>query len=168
MCRLGAGEMEADMITPLTRANIENVLTKCFLEFWDKRTPVVLKNQVQVMMPPETPAWVYYVIQVTASRQESFGSHITQYLRVGRIMAEVFVGSGLVTGLQNEYVSAIFDYYERSSFSPLRILNIMQVDLPDGAHRRASITGDGKWFGTQVNVQWAFTETKKGVEQWER
>ena len=156
------------MNTRLTRANIENVLTKCFLAFWDKRTPVILKNQKQEMLSPETQAWVYYTIQVTADRQESFGSHVIQYLRVGRIMAEVFVASGLITGLQNEYVSAIVDYYERRAFSPLRILGIGQIDLPDGAHRRASITGDGRWFGTQVNVQWAFTETKKGVELWER
>lgn len=161
---MGAGEVELDMNTRLTRANIEDVLTKCFLAFWDERTPVVLKNQVQVTIPSDKQAWVYYTIQSTADRQESFGSYVIQYLRVGRIMAEVFVGSGLVTGLQNDYVSAIVDYYERTSFSPLRILGIGQIDLPDGAHRRASITGDGRWFGTQVNVQWAFTETKKGVE----
>lgn len=156
------------MITRLTHANAEDVLTKCFLEFWDERTPVILKNQLQVTIPSDKQAWVYFTFQFTANRQESYGSHVIQYLRVGHINAEVFVASGLRSGLQNDYVSAIVDYYERRTFSPLRVLDVSQEDLPDGAHRRASITGDGRWFGTLVDVRWAFTETKQGVKQWER
>lgn len=155
------------MITPLTRANVEDVLTRCFQEFWNERTPIILKNQLQERIPMDAQAWVYFTVQHTANRQESYGHQVIQFLRVGRVSVEVFVEAGLITGLQNEYVAAIVDYYERRSFSPLRILDVLQVDLPDGAHRRASITGDGRWYGTQVNVRWAFTETKKGVDVWE-
>lgn len=152
------------MNTTLTYANIEDVLTKCFLEYWQERTPVVLKNALQRQMPDDVHAWVYYTVQRTANRQDSFGCY-PRITRVGRVFAEVFVDSGLVTGLQNQYLADIVYYYERLSWQPLRVLAISQLDLPDGAHRRASITGDGRWFGTQINVQWAFDEVNKGVTQ---
>lgn len=151
------------MNTPLTYANVEDVLTKCFLQFWDNRTPVVLKNALQRQMPDDVEAWVYFTVARTANRTDSMG-RFPRITRIGRVFAEVFVTSGLVTGLQNQYLADIVYYYERQSHSPLRVLAIDQIDLPDGAHRRASITGDGRWFGTQVNVQWAFDEiNKQGV-----
>lgn len=151
------------MITPLTYANVEDILTKCFLEFWADRIPVVLKNAVQRQMPDDVKAWVYFTVARNASRQDSMGRY-PRITRIGRIFAEVFVENGLVTGLQNQYLADITYYYERQSQTPLRVLAINQIDLPDGAHRRASITGDGRWFGTQVNVQWAFDEiNKQGV-----
>ena len=152
------------MNTPLTYANVEDVLTKCFLQYWADRTPVVLKNALQQQMPDDVQAWVYFSVQKTANRQDSMGCY-PRMTRIGRIFVEVFTASGLVTGLQNQYLADIVYYYERQSQTPLRVLAINQVDLPDGAHRRASITGDGRWFGTQVSVQWAFDEINKGVVQ---
>jgi hypothetical protein len=149
------------MITPLTYANIEDVLTKCFLQFWNKRTPVVLKNEVPREMPDGIDVWAYFTVYKNASRQDSFGPDKNRvFTRIGRVFVEVFVKTGLITGLQNEHVSSIVKYYESSDQSPLRVMQVLQSDLPDGAHRRASITGDGRWFGTQVNIQWAFDEVK--------
>ena len=149
------------MFTGLTLANIEDRLTSCFLEFWNNRTPVILKNQVQQELPDNVNAWVHYTVYRNASAQDSFGTDGNRrFVRIGRVFAEVFVRTGYVTGLQNELVVSIVDYYEQSTWSPLRIRQILQADLPDGAHRRASITGDGAWFGTQVNVQWAFDQKK--------
>lgn len=153
------------MITPLTYGNIEDVLTRCFLEYWNDRTPVVLKNALQRQMPDDVQAWVYFTVQRTANRQDSMGMY-PRITRIGRIFAEVFVTSGLVTGLQNKYLDDIVHYYEAHNHSPLRIQFIEQIDLPDGAHRRASITGDGRWFGTQVSVRWAFDEINKGEERY--
>jgi|LQAB01.1.fsa_nt_gi hypothetical protein len=145
----------------LTYANCEDEFTRCFLQFWADRTPVVLKNQVPRQMPDEVKSFVYFTVSKNASRQDSFGPDKARvFLRIGRIFAELYVQTGLVTGLLNEHVASIVEYYERSEHSPLRVARVLQFDLPDGAHRRASITGDGRWYGTQVNVQWAFDEYK--------
>lgn len=149
------------MNTVLTYANIDDVLTRCFLKFWNDRTPVVFKNQTPTMFGNDVPAWVYFTVYKNASRQDSFGSDgPRRFVRIGRIYVEIFVQTGFITGLQTELAAAVVDYYERKTWSPLRIGQISQSDLPDGAHRRASIAGDGAWFGTQVNIQWAFDDIK--------
>lgn len=149
------------MISGLTYENVEDVLTRCFLQRWKDRTPVILKNSVPVELDNKVEAWVNFSVVVNASRQDSFGGvGNRRFTRVGRIFAEVFVKAGTITGLQNSLVSSIIDMYEDGSWSPMRIRQVIQHDLPDGAHRRASITGDGRWFGTQVNIQWSFDEVK--------
>ena len=145
----------------LTYQNVEDMLTSCFLKRWDSRTPVILRNSVQQELANNVEAWVNFTVSVNGSRQDSFGGvGNRRFVRAGRIFAEVFVKAGTITGLQNSLVSSIIDMYEDGSWSPMRIRQITQHDLPDGAHRRASITGDGRWFGTQVNIQWSFDEVK--------
>lgn len=158
------------MISDLTYANIEDVLTRCFLRRWvvdpeavDRvlKTPVILKNSVPQDMPPSVEAWVYFTVYKNASRQDSFGGPKNRrFVHAGRIYVEIFVKAGTITGLMNELTADVLDIYQDGSWSPMRINHIAQYDLPDGAHRRASITGDGRWFGTQVNIQWAFDEVK--------
>lgn len=149
------------MISDLTYANIEDVLTRCFLQYWADRTPVILKNAVPQELANSVEAWVYFTVYKNASRQDSFGRDGNRrFVRIGRIFVEVFVKAGTVTSLMNDLSADVLNFYEGDQWSPMRMLQITQYDLPDGAHRRASITGDGRWFGTQVNIQWAFDEVK--------
>lgn len=149
------------MISDLTYANIEDVLTRCFLQYWADRTPVILKNAVPQELDKSVEAWVYFTVYRNASRQDSFGRDGNRrFVRIGRVFVEVFVKAGTITGLMNEYTAQVLEFYEATMQSPLRVMQVTQHDLPDGAHRRASITGDGRWFGTQVNIQWAFDEVK--------
>lgn len=149
------------MISGLTYANVEDVLTSCFLKRWADKTPVILKNSVPKNLDDKVEAWINFAVAINASRQDSFGGvGNRRFVRVGRIFVEVFVKAGTITGLQNSLVNSIIDIYEDGSWSPMRIRQITQHDLPDGAHRRASITGDGRWFGTQVNIQWSFDQVK--------
>lgn len=149
------------MISDLTYANIEDVLTRCFIERWADKTPVILKNAVPQEMPSSVEAWVYFTVYKNASRQDSFGGvNNRRFVRIGRIFVEVFVKAGVITSLMNELSTDVVNMYEDGSWSPMRMVYISQHDLPDGAHRRASITGDGRWFGTQINIQWAFDEVK--------
>ena len=145
----------------LTYANAEDRLTSCFLQRWANRTPVILRNSVPKELEDSVQAWVNLTFSINASRQDSFGVvGNRRYIRVGRIFVEVFVKAGTATGVQHDLVVDVVNMYEDGSWSPLRILQITQHPLPDGAHRRASITGDGRWFGTQVNIQFSFDEVK--------
>lgn len=145
----------------LTYENAEDRLTSCFLQRWAGATPVILKNAVPQELANEVEAWVHFTVRINSSRQDSLGIiGNRRFLRVGRIFVEVFVKAGTITGLQNELTNKVVNMYEDTSWSPMRIHGVSQYDLPDGAHRRASITGDGRWFGTQVNIQFSFDEVK--------
>ena len=145
----------------LTQENAEDKLIACFLQRWNELTPVVLRNVVPKELTDSTEAWVHFTVDVNASRQDSLGVvGNRRFLRVGRIFAEVFVKAGSATGLQTDLTNKIANMYEDGSWSPMRIHTISKHPLPDGAHRRASITGDGRWFGTQVNIQFSFDEVK--------
>lgn len=149
------------MISGLTYANVEDVLTRCFLQRWANKTPIALKNIVPKEIQDGVDAWVHFAVHKNASRQDSFGGvGQRRFTNIGRIFVEVFVKAGTITGLQNELVVDVVNMYQDGSWSPMRIYQIFQYDLPDGAHRRASITGDGRWFGTQINIQWSFDEVK--------
>lgn len=148
-------------MSELTYANIEDILTKCFLQQWNNETPVILKNQLQEEVEDDVEAWVRFSVLRTASAQDSFGGRTNRrFLRLGRIFVQVFVKSGTITSRQNELCSKIIDMYENCNVSGLRIIQILQQDMPDGATRTAKVTGDGKWFGTMINVQFAFDEIK--------
>lgn len=145
----------------LTYANIEDTVTTCFLQEWGNTTPVILKNQQAVTITEETKAWVRFSVLQTASRQDSLGtSGNRRFLRMGRIYVQVFVRSGTITSKLNELSNKVIEIYERGDKSPLRILGITQQDLADGASKKASITGDGTWFGTLINISFAFDEVK--------
>lgn len=146
----------------LTYANIEDKLTSYFLRKWDKRTPVVLKNQLQVEFPTETEAWVRFTVLRTANRQDSLGREGNRrFLRIGRIYVQVYVRSGMVTELMNELCSEVVDMFETLCEIPeIRILQVRQVDEPDGATPTAKVTADGRWYGTLLNIQFAFDEVK--------
>lgn len=145
----------------LTYANIEDTVTACFLQEWGATTPVILKNQQAVTITEETKAWVRFSVLQTASRQDSLGiSGNRRFLRMGRIYVQVFVRSGTITSKLNELSNKVIEIYERGDKSPLRILGIAQQDLADGANKKASITGDGTWFGTLINISFAFDEVK--------
>lgn len=146
----------------LTYANIEDILTGCFLQQWADRTPVILKNQLQEDIAPDATAWVRFSVQKTANRQASLGVvGNRRFVRVGRIYVQVYVRSGEQTSLLNELCSAVVDMFETfCEYPELRILQIRQEDEPDGATPTAKVTADGAWFGTTVNVQFAFDEVK--------
>lgn len=146
----------------LTYANVEDVLTGCFLRRWGERTPVILKNQLQEDVDPEANAWVRFSVLRTANRQASIGMvGNRRFVRIGRIFVQVFVRSGEQTYLLNELCSAVVDMFETfCEYPELRILQIRQQDEPDGATPTAKVTADGMWFGTLINIQFAFDEIK--------
>ena len=146
----------------LTYANIEDVLTGCFLRKWDNRTPVILKNQQQTVIPADADAWVRFSVLRTANRQRSMGIvGNRRFVRVGRIYVQVYVRSGEVTELLNELCYAVVNMYETfCEYPEIRILQIRQEDEPDGATPTAKVTADGAWFGTLINIQFAFDEVK--------
>ncbi len=146
----------------LTYANIEDVLTGCFLSAWNNRTPVILKNQQQTVIPADANAWVRFSVQKTANRQRSMGIvGNRRFVRVGRIYVQVYVRSGEVTELLNELCYAVVNMYETfCEYPEIRILQIRQEDEPDGATPTAKVTADGAWFGTLINIQFAFDEIK--------
>lgn len=146
----------------LTYANIEDVLTGCFLRQWADRTPVILKNQLQEDIAPDTEAWVRLSVLKTANRQSSLGTvGNRRFVRVGRVFVQIYVRSGEQTSLLNELCSAVVDMFETfCEYPELRILQIRQQDEPDGATPTAKVTADGAWFGTLINVQFAFDEVK--------
>lgn len=149
-------------MSTLTYANIENKLTSYFLKKWNKRTPVVLKNQLQVEFATDVPAWVRFSVLRTANRQDSMGREGNRrFLRIGRIYAQVYVRSGNMTELLNELCSEIIDMFETLCEIPeIRVLQVRQIDEPDGATPTAKVTADGAWFGTLLNIQFAFDEVK--------
>lgn len=146
----------------LTYANIEDVLTGCFLSQWNNRTPVILKNQQQTVIPADADAWVRFSVLRTANRQRSMGIvGNRRFVRVGRIFVQVYVRSGEVTELLNELCYAVVNMYETfCEYPEIRILQIRQEDEPDGATPTAKVTADGAWFGTTINIQFAFDEVK--------
>lgn len=146
----------------LTYANIEDVLTGCFLSQWNNRTPVILKNQQQTVIPVDADAWVRFSVLRTANRQRSMGIvGNRRFVRVGRIFVQVYVRSGEVTELLNELCYAVVNMYETfCEYPEIRILQIRQEDEPDGATPTAKVTADGAWFGTTINIQFAFDEVK--------
>lgn len=145
----------------LTYENIEDIITSCFLQEWGDTTPVILKNQHVSEITEGNEAWVRFSVLRTASTQNSFGSLGTRrFLRMGRIYVQIFVRSGTITSKLNELSAKVIEIYERGDKSPLRILGIVQYDLADGADRKASVTGDGVWFGTLINITFAFDEVK--------
>lgn len=146
----------------MTYANIEDVLTGCFLSQWNNRTPVILKNQQQTTIPADTDAWVRFSVLRTANRQRSMGIvGNRRFVRVGRIFVQVYVRSGEVTELLNELCYAVVNMYETfCEYPEIRILQIRQEDEPDGATPTAKVTADGAWFGTTINIQFAFDEVK--------
>lgn len=146
----------------LTYANIEDVLTGCFLSQWNNRTPVILKNQQQTTIPADADAWVRFSVLRTANRQRSMGIvGNRRFVRVGRIFVQVYVRSGEVTELLNELCYAVVNMYETfCEYPEIRILQIRQEDEPDGATPTAKVTADGAWFGTTINIQFAFDEVK--------
>ncbi len=146
----------------LTYANIEDVLTGCFLSQWNNRTPVILKNQQQTVIPADADAWVRFSVLRTANRQRSMGIvGNRRFVRIGRIFVQVYVRSGEVTELLNELCYAVVNMYETfCEYPEIRILQIRQEDEPDGATPTAKVTADGAWFGTLINIQFAFDEIK--------
>lgn len=146
----------------LTYANIEDVLTGCFLSQWNNRTPVILKNQQQTVIPADADAWVRFSVLRTANKQKSMGIvGNRRFVRVGRIFVQVYVRSGEVTELLNELCYAVVNMYETfCEYPEIRILQIRQEDEPDGATPTAKVTADGAWFGTTINIQFAFDEVK--------
>ena len=146
----------------MTYANIEDVLTGCFLSQWNNRTPVILKNQQQTVIPVDADAWVRFSVLRTANRQRSMGIvGNRRFVRVGRIFVQVYVRSGEVTELLNELCYAVVNMYETfCEYPEIRILQIRQEDEPDGATPTAKVTADGAWFGTTINIQFAFDEVK--------
>ncbi len=146
----------------MTYANIEDVLTGCFLSQWNNRTPVILKNQQQTVIPADADAWVRFSVLRTANRQRSMGIvGNRRFVRVGRIFVQVYVRSGEVTELLNELCYAVVNMYETfCEYPEIRILQIRQEDEPDGATPTAKVTADGAWFGTTINIQFAFDEVK--------
>lgn len=146
----------------LTYANIEDVLTGHFLTSWGSRTPVILKNQQQTVIPADADAWVRFSVLRTANRQRSMGIvGNRRFVRVGRIFVQVYVRSGEVTELLNELCYAVVNMYETfCEYPEIRILQIRQEDEPDGATPTAKVTADGAWFGTTINIQFAFDEVK--------
>ncbi len=146
----------------LTYANIEDVLTGCFLSQWNNRTPVILKNQQQTVIPADADAWVRFSVLRTANRQRSMGIvGNRRFVRLGRIFVQVYVRSGEVTELLNELCYAVVNMYETfCEYPEIRILQIRQEDEPDGATPTAKVTADGAWFGTTINIQFAFDEVK--------
>lgn len=146
----------------LTYANIEDVLTGCFLSQWNNRTPVILKNQQQTVIPADADAWVRFSVLRTANRQRSMGIvGNRRFVRIGRIFVQVYVRSGEVTELLNELCYAVVNMYETfCEYPEIRILQIRQEDEPDGATPTAKVTADGAWFGTTINIQFAFDEVK--------
>lgn len=146
----------------LTYANIEDVLTGCFLSQWNNRTPVILKNQQQTVIPVDADAWVRFSVLRTANKQRSMGIvGNRRFVRVGRIFVQVYVRSGEVTELLNELCYAVVNMYETfCEYPEIRILQIRQEDEPDGATPTAKVTADGAWFGTTINIQFAFDEVK--------
>ena len=84
-----------------------------------------------------------------------------RFVRVGRIYVQVYVRSGEVTELLNELCYAVVNMYETfCEYPEIRILQIRQEDEPDGATPTAKVTADGAWFGTLINIQFAFDEVK--------
>ena len=146
----------------MTYANIEDVLTGCFLSQWNNRTPVILKNQQQTVIPVDADAWVRFSVLRTANKQRSMGIvGNRRFVRVGRIFVQVYVRSGEVTELLNELCYAVVNMYETfCEYPEIRILQIRQEDEPDGATPTAKVTADGAWFGTTINIQFAFDEVK--------
>lgn len=146
----------------MTYANIEDVLTGCFLSQWNNRTPVILKNQQQTVIPADADAWVRFSVLRTANKQRSMGIvGNRRFVRVGRIFVQVYVRSGEVTELLNELCYAVVNMYETfCEYPEIRILQIRQEDEPDGATPTAKVTADGAWFGTTINIQFAFDEVK--------
>ena len=146
----------------LTYANIEDVLTGCFLSQWNNRTPVILKNQQQTVIPADADAWVRFSVLRTANRQRSMGIvGNRRFVRIGRIFVQVYVRSGEVTELLNELCYAVVNMYETfCEYPEIRILQIRQEAEPDGATPTAKVTADGAWFGTTINIQFAFDEVK--------
>lgn len=145
----------------LTYENIEDRLTTCFLQEWGDTTPVVLKNQQAVDIEDGEEAWVRFSVLRTASQQDSLGSTGTRrFLRMGRIYVQVFVRVGSITSLLNELCTKVVTFYERTGISPIRVQQIYQQDFLDGADEKATTTGDGAWFGSLINIQFAFDEIK--------
>lgn len=146
----------------LTYANVEDILTGCFLRRWANRTPVILKNQLQEDIAPDATAWVRLSVLKTANRQTSLGVvGNRRFVRMGRIFVQVYVRSGEQTSLLNELCSAVVDMFETfCEYPELRIMQIRQEDEPDGATPTAKVTADGAWFGTTIGVQFAFDEVK--------
>lgn len=145
----------------LTYENVEDQLTKCFLRSWGTTTPVVLKNQKQVEFGKETEAWVRYSILRTASAQDSLGaSGNRRFLRIGRVFVQIFVRVGMKTSRLNSLCSKVVDIYENVSLPNFRVLQILQQDLTEGEEGTRSKNGNGAWFGTMINVQFAFDEIK--------
>ena len=67
----------------------------------------------------------------------------------------------LLTELLNELCYAVVNMYETfCEYPEIRILQIRQEDEPDGATPTAKVTADGAWFGTLINIQFAFDEVK--------
>lgn len=145
----------------ITYANAEDILTSCFLQRWADTTPVSLKNSIPKELDDSVQEWVHFTARINASSQTSIGAvGNRRYTRVGRIAVDIFVKAGTLTGAQTDLVKKVVDMYEDGSWSKVQIHQILQHDLPDGAHRRASITGDGRWYGTQINIQFSFDEVK--------
>lgn len=145
----------------LTYENIEDTVTACFLQEWSDTTPVILKNQQAIEITEGNEAWVRFSVLRTASTQNSLGTYGNRrFLRMGRIYVQIFVRTGSITSKLNELSAKVVEIYERGDKTPLRILGITQQDLADGADKKASVTGDGTWFGTLINISFAFDEVK--------
>lgn len=147
----------------LTYENIEDKLTACFLQEWGDTTPVVLKNQKAVDIEDGEEAWVRFSVLRTVSQQDSLGSNGNRrFVRMGRVYVQVFVRSGTITNRLNELCTKVINFYERAEMNPIRVQQIYQQDYVDGAALRdtSTTTGDGAWFGTLINIQFAFDEVK--------
>lgn len=145
----------------LTFDTADDCLTAHFLKEWGDRTPVILKNQKQEDIPQSADAWCRYAVLMTASAQDSYGTEGNRrFVRMGRVFVQIFVRVGNLTSLMNELSAKVVEIYENVNLNPVRVRLISQQDLPDGSSREAKVTGDGSWFGTLINVQFAFDEVK--------
>lgn len=152
----------------LSRSTVEDRLIAHFLAEWGDETVVVQENEIPVWLNDESKAseiheWTRITVRITTNAHDSFGYVGNRRMqRTGRVYVQLFVKTGIKTSRINELTAKVIDIYENIVFSRLRILEITEAFLSNGAGESVSASSktDGVWFGKLVNVLFQFDEVK--------